>query len=156
MMPVCRARRCGHVVLSAESAERPTIHHCQSLNVTWLLCHPDLSGSRIDDLYLPLRVTSSHLSPEGKVCRLRLGRLMAAGQGRLHWAIGDANGHLGLAADQSAECLGDEEGGPIAPGPTAGNRYGWLLEAIGRTFAQLGPAAAQSAHPCLERLLSLG
>src|ERR1041385_4845883 len=30
------------------------------------------------------------------------------------------------------------------------------LGAIGRTSAQLGPAAAQSVHPCLERLLPLG
>src|SRR3954471_4946820 len=30
------------------------------------------------------------------------------------------------------------------------------LGAIGHTSAQLGPAAAQSAHPCLEKLLSLG
>src|SRR3954470_17026297 len=30
------------------------------------------------------------------------------------------------------------------------------LGAIGHTSAQLGPAAAQSAHPCLERLLLLG
>src|ERR1041385_108594 len=30
------------------------------------------------------------------------------------------------------------------------------LGAIGRTSAQLGPAAAQSVHPCLEKLLPLG
>ena len=30
------------------------------------------------------------------------------------------------------------------------------LGAIGRTSAQLGPAAAQSVHPCLESLLPLG
>src|SRR4051812_9715381 len=30
------------------------------------------------------------------------------------------------------------------------------LGAIGHTSAQLGPVAAQSAHPCLGRLLSLG
>src|SRR3954466_13735641 len=30
------------------------------------------------------------------------------------------------------------------------------LGAIGHTSAQIGPAAAQSAHPCLVRLFSLG
>ena len=79
-MTICGARRSGLVVLSAESAERSTRHPCQSLDVTWLLCHPDLSGSRIDDLYLPLRVTSSQLSPGDKVCRLRLGQLLALGR----------------------------------------------------------------------------
>src|SRR4051812_7508243 len=113
MMTNCRARRCGLVVLSAESAERSTTHLCQILDVTWLLCHPDISGSRIGDLYLPLRVTSSQLSPEREVCRLRLGQLMAIGQGRLLWAIGSANAHLGPAADPSVECLGDGEGGPV-------------------------------------------
>jgi hypothetical protein len=50
---------------------------------------------------------------EGRVDRLRLGRLLAFGM---------------------VDCLG----------------------AIGRTSAQLGPAAAQLVHPCLESLLPLG
>src|SRR3954465_72651 len=71
------ARRCGLVVLSAKSAERSTPHLCQIFDVTWLLCHPDLSRLRIYDLVL-LPVTDLR----GNFCRgsgaypLRLGRLV--------------------------------------------------------------------------------
>src|SRR3954463_6952037 len=52
MMVNSGARRCGLVVLSAGSTERSTMHLCQIFEVTWLLCHPDLSGLRIYDLVL--------------------------------------------------------------------------------------------------------
>src|ERR1041385_7984094 len=52
MMMNSGARRCGLVVLSAESAERSTTHLCQIFEVTWLLCHPALSGLCIYDLVL--------------------------------------------------------------------------------------------------------
>src|SRR4051812_20245929 len=75
------ARRCGLVVLSAESAERSTTYLCQIFDVTWLLCHPDLSGLHIYDLVLgPSTDLGVNFSRGGKMCRLRLGRLVALGR----------------------------------------------------------------------------
>src|SRR4051812_30289794 len=81
MMVNSGARRCGLVVLSAESAERSTTHLCQIFDVTWLLCHPDLSGLRIYDLVLgPSTGLGVNFSKGGKLYRLRLGRLVVLGR----------------------------------------------------------------------------
>ena len=74
------ARRCGLVILSTESAERSTTHLCQIFEVTWLLCHPDLSGLRIDGSVLASPSNLGSLYPDGDVYRLRLGRLLALGR----------------------------------------------------------------------------
>src|ERR1041385_7027687 len=63
MMMNSGARRCGLVVLSAESAKRSTTHLCQIFEVTWLLCHPDLLGLRIYDLVLGLPTGRGSTSP---------------------------------------------------------------------------------------------
>src|SRR3954462_10316246 len=81
MMMNSRARRCGLVVLSAESSERSTTYLCQIFDVTWLLCHPDLSGLRIYDLILgPPTGLRVNFSRDGGMHRLRLGRLVALGR----------------------------------------------------------------------------
>src|ERR1041385_5151732 len=157
MMKNSGARRCGLVVLSAESAKRSTTHLRQIFDVTWLLCHPDLSGLRIYDLVLVLLTgLEVNSSRGGESYRLRLGRLVALGKvdcsrqsaasmpisaqlraNRMLVLVMNRVGRLRLGrllAFGTADCLG----------------------AIGRTPAQLGPAAAQPVHPCLERLLSLG
>src|ERR1041385_968604 len=78
MMVNSGARRCGLVVLSAESAERSTTHLCVIFDVTCLLCHPDLSGLRIYDLVLgPSTGLGVNFSKGGRLYRLRLGRLVA-------------------------------------------------------------------------------
>src|SRR3954466_6105565 len=75
------SRRCGLVVLSAESAERSTTYLCQIFDVTWILCHPDLSGLRIYDLVLgPPTGLGVNFSRGGRLHRLRLGRLVALGR----------------------------------------------------------------------------
>src|ERR1044072_1081170 len=152
MMTTCEARRSGLVVLSAESAERSTTHPCQSLDVTWLLCHPDLSGLRING-FVPAPPTGpGSTSLEEEVCRLRLGRLLALGKVDCLLAIGHASAISAQLRANRMNSSALKNGGPVAPGPTVSNRYGRLLSAIGRTPALLGPAAAQSAHPCLEEL----
>src|SRR3954463_6937221 len=81
MMMNNRARRCGLVVLSAESTERSTSHLCQIFDVTWLLCHPDLSGLRIYDLVLVPATDLRVNFPRGsRSYRLRLGRLVVPGK----------------------------------------------------------------------------
>src|ERR1041385_5340679 len=76
-----RARRCGLVVLSAESAERSTPYLCQIFDVTWPLCHPDLSGLRIYDLVLiPPTDIGVNFSKGNRLYRLRLGRLVVLGE----------------------------------------------------------------------------
>src|ERR1041385_6544278 len=81
MMMNSGARRCGLVVLSAESAERSTLHLCQIFDVTWPLCHPDLSGLRIYDLVLvPLTDLRVNFSRGSRSYRLRLGRLVVLGR----------------------------------------------------------------------------
>src|ERR1041384_4984825 len=135
MMTICEARRSGLVVLSAESAERSTTHPYQSLDVTWLLCHPDLSGLRINGfvLALPIGPGSTFLG-EGGVTTAP-GPTVSSRQGRLLLGNRPRWCYLGPAAGQSAEFLGTEKGEPVAPGPTVSNQYGWLLSAIGRTPA---------------------
>src|SRR3954469_5157366 len=144
MMAACRARRCGLVGLSAESAERSTTHLLQIFDVTWLLCHPDLPGLRIYDP-VPGAPTGLGSTLRDGVCRYRLGQLLTSGRVDYSTAIGHVSGYLGPAAVQSGDLLWWLKVGPIAPGPTVGIRYGRLLGATGRTTAQLGPAAAQSA-----------
>src|SRR4051812_43219561 len=124
MMTKCRARRCGLVVLSTESAERSTTHLCQILDVTWLLCHPDLSGLRINVFVLAPPSGPGSTFPGGRDVPTAPGPIVSSRQSRLPWAIGHAGACLGPAADQSDERLGTKKGGPVAPGPTAGNRYG--------------------------------
>src|SRR3954464_7215217 len=81
MMMNSGARRCGLVVLSAESAERSTTYLCHIFDVTWLLCHPDLSGLRIYDLVLgPPIGLGVNFSRDGEMFRLRLGRLVGLGR----------------------------------------------------------------------------
>src|SRR3954462_8299415 len=104
MMTTCRARRCCLVVLSAESAERSTTHLRQIFNVTWLLCHPDLSGLRIYDP-VPGATTGLGSTLRNGVCRLRLGRLLASDRADCSVAIGHVSGHLGPAAVQSDSIL---------------------------------------------------
>src|ERR1041384_7759097 len=100
MMTDCRARRCGLVVLSAESMERSTTHLCQILDVTWLLCHPDLSGLRINGFVLasPSDLGSTFLG--GRGVPTVPGPTAGSRQGRLLWALGRAGAYLGPAADQ--------------------------------------------------------
>src|SRR4051812_33924865 len=104
MMTACRARRRGFVVLSAESAERSTTHLCQIFDVTWLLCHPDLSGLRIYDP-VPRDPTGLGSTLQDGVCRLRLGQLLASGRADCSVAIGRVSGYLGPAAVQSDSLL---------------------------------------------------
>src|SRR3954464_12629635 len=81
MMMNSGARRCGLVVLSAKSAERSTTYLCQIFDLIWLLCRPDLSGLRIYDLVLgPLTGLGVNFSRDGKMFRLRLGRLVGLGR----------------------------------------------------------------------------
>src|SRR3954465_4470859 len=130
MMTACRTRRCCLVILSAESAERSTTHLSQIFDVTWLLCHPDLSGLRIYDT-VPGAPTGLGSNLRDGVCRLRLGRLLTSGRADCSRAIGHVSGHLGPAAVQSDDLLWWRKVGPIAPGPTAGIWYGRLLGATG-------------------------
>src|ERR1041385_9184726 len=157
MMVNSGARRCGLVVLSAESAERSTTNLCQIFDVTWLLCHPDLSGLRIYDLVLVLLTgLGVNFSRGGKLYRLRLGRLVALG--RVDCSRQSAASTLISAQLQTNRLI------VLVMKRVARLRLGRLLAfgtadclvLIGHTPAQLGPAAAQSVHPCLERLLSLG
>ena len=80
MMVNSGARRCVLVVLSAESAKRSTPYLCQIFDVTWPLCHPDLSGLRIYDLVLvPPTDIGVNFSRGSRLYRLRLGRLVVLG-----------------------------------------------------------------------------
>src|SRR4051812_10518053 len=106
MITGCRARRCGLVVLSAESAERSTTHLCQIFDVTWLLCHPDLSGLRIYDL-VPGAPTGIGSTLQDGVCRLRLGRLLAPDMVDFSVSIGHVNAYLDAAVVQSDDLLDD-------------------------------------------------
>src|SRR3954462_6019618 len=106
MMTTCRARRCCLVVLSAESAERSTTHLRQIFDVTWLLCHPDLSGLRIYDP-IPGAPTGLGSTLQDGVGRLRLGRPLAPGMIDCSVAIGHVSAYLGPAATQSDNLLGD-------------------------------------------------
>src|SRR4051812_18237249 len=106
MITGCRARRCGLVVLSAESAERSTTHLCQIFDVTWLSCHPDLSGLRIYDL-VPGAPTGPGSNLQDGGYRLRLGRLLALDMIDCSRSIGHVIAHLGPAAVQSVDHLGD-------------------------------------------------
>src|ERR1041385_6615978 len=75
------ARRCGLVALSAESAERSTPYLSRIFDVTWPLCYPDLPGLRIYDPAPGLPTGPGvNFSKSSKVCRLRLGRLVALGR----------------------------------------------------------------------------
>src|SRR4051812_47949215 len=153
MMVNSGARRCGLVVLSVESAERSTTYLCQIFDVTWLLCHPDLSGLCIYDLVLgPLTGLGVNFSRDGRMCRLRLGRLVALGRV-------DCSRQLAASMPITAQLRANRMivlvmkrvdrlslGRPLVFGTAD------FLGAIGHTPAQLGPAAAQSVHPCLERL----
>src|SRR3954465_13682151 len=86
MMMNSGARRGGLVVLSAESAERSTPYLCQIFDVTWLLCHPDLSGLRIYDPVLESPTGFGvNFSRGGRFYRLRLGRLVALGEVDCSW-----------------------------------------------------------------------
>src|SRR4051812_27366327 len=81
MMTNSDTRRCGLVVLSAESAERSTPYLCQIFDVTWLLCHPDLSGLNIYGPILgSLTGLGVNFSRGGRLYRLRLGRLVVLGK----------------------------------------------------------------------------
>src|ERR1041385_4639797 len=157
MMVNSGARRCGPVVLSAESAERSTAHLCQIFDVTWLLCHPDLSGLRIYDLVLVLLTgLGVNFSRGGKLYRLRLGRLVALG--RVNCSRQSA-ASMPISAQLRANqmiVLVMKRGDRLRLGRLLAFGMADCLGAIGRTPAQLGPTAAQSVHPCLERLLSLG
>src|SRR3954462_10558090 len=104
MMTTCRARRCCLVVLSAESAERSTTHLRQIFDVTWLLCHPDLSGLRIYDP-VPGAPAGLGSTLQDGVCRLRLDRLLASGRADCSLAIGRVSAYLGPAAVQSDSLL---------------------------------------------------
>src|SRR3954470_11787278 len=112
-MATCRARRCGLVVLSAASAERSTTHLWQIFDVTWLLCHPDLSGLRIYDT-VPGAPTGFGSTLRDGVCRLRLGRLLTSGRADCSRSIAHVSGHLGKAAVQSDDLLLRRKVGPIA------------------------------------------
>src|SRR3954465_920868 len=137
MMMNSGASCCSHVVLSAESAKRSTTHLCQIFDVTWPLCHPDLSGLRIYDL-VPGASTGPGSTLQDGVCRLRLGRLLALGMVDCSVSIGHVSAYLDPAAVQSDDPLGD--------GRMAQSRLGRLMEfgtvdflgAIGRTPAQVG------------------
>ena len=106
--------------------------------------------------YLLLRLILGQLLPYGELYRLRLGRLLALGRV-------DCSGQSAMPVPISAQ-LQPSRLTTLAMKRVDRLRLGRLLAlgtadflgAIGRTFAQLGPAAAQFAHPCLERLLSLG
>src|ERR1043165_1090147 len=117
MMTICEARRSGLVVLSAESAERSTTHPCQSLDVTWLLCHPDLSGLRINGFVLAPPTGPGSTFPGGGVPTAP-GPTVSSRQGRLLLGNRPRWCYLDPAVGQSAEFLGTEKGGPVAPGPT--------------------------------------
>src|ERR1041385_7479202 len=81
MMMNSEARRCGLVVLSAESAERSTPYLCRIFDATWPPCYPDLPGLRIYDPVPGLPTGPGvNFSRRSKVCRLRLGRLVALGR----------------------------------------------------------------------------
>ena len=151
------ARRCGLVVLSAESAERSTTHLCQIFGVTWLLCHPDLSGLRIYDLVLvPPTNIGVNFSKGSRLYRLHLGRLVVLGGV-------DCSGQSTVQMPTSAQLranrmivLVKKRVDRLRLGRLLAFGTADCLGAIGRTPAQLGPAADQSVHPCPERLLSLG
>src|SRR3954465_11906620 len=98
----CRTRRCCLVILSAESVERSTTHLCQIFDVTWLLCHPDLSRLRIYDL-VPGSPTRPGSTLQDGVGRLRLGRLLAPGMIDCSMSIGHVSAYLGPAAVQSGD-----------------------------------------------------
>src|SRR3954465_10235814 len=134
MMTACRARRCGLVVLYAESAERSITHFWQIFGVTLVLCRLDLLGLSI---YGPVPGAPTGLGSTLRdgVCRLRLGRLLTSGRADFSREIGHVSGHLGPAAVQSDDLLWWRK-----VGPTAGIRYGRLLGATGCTPANLGPA----------------
>src|SRR3954469_12509271 len=102
MMMNSGASCCSHVVLSAESAERSTTHLCQIFEVTWLPCHPDLSGLRIYDLVLGASTSPGSTLQDGGY-RLRLGRLLALGIDDCSGSIGHAGAYLSPTAAQSVE-----------------------------------------------------
>src|ERR1041385_4597927 len=152
-----RARRCGLVVLSAESAERSTPYLCQIFDVTWPPCHPDLSGLHIYDLVIvPPTGVGVNFYKGSRLFRLRLGRLVVLGEVDCSGAIGLADAYLGPAAGQSDDRLGERRVDQLCLDRLLASGTADCLGAIGRTSAQLGPAATQLVHPCLEMLLSLG
>src|SRR3954468_13697750 len=111
--------------------------------MTWLLCHPDLSGLRIYDL-VPGAPTGIGSTLQDGVCRLRLGRLLAPDMVDCSVSIGHVSAYLGPAAVQSDGLLDN--------GRLARSRRGRLLAfgtvdclgAIGRMSSQLSPTASQS------------
>src|SRR4051812_25443153 len=107
MMMNSGATNCCLVVLSAESAERSTTHLGQICEVTWLLCHPDLSGLRIYDLVPGAPTGPRSTLGNGEEYRLHLGRLVALGMVDYSRSIGHASAYLGPAAAQSVERLCD-------------------------------------------------
>src|ERR1041385_1539944 len=157
MMMNSGARRCGLVALSAESAERSTPHLCQIFDVAWPLCHPDISGLHIYDLVLvPSTGLGVRFFRGSRLHRLRLGRLVVLGGV-------DCSGQSAVQMPTSAQLRANRMI-VLVKNRVDRLRLGRLLAfgtadclgEIGRTAAQLGPAAAQSVPPCLERLLSLG
>ena len=103
--------------------------------MTWLLCHPDLSGLCIYDLVLGAPIGPGSTLRDGEDYRLRLGRRLALGLTDCSMPIGHAGAQLGPAAVQSVEYVSD--------GRMARLRLGRLLafgtvdcpKAIGRTSA---------------------
>src|ERR1041385_1588940 len=150
MMVNSGARRCGLVALSTEPAERSTTHLCQIFDVTWLLCHPDLSGLRIYDLVLgPSTDLGVNFSRGGKLYQLRLGRLGALGRVD---CSGQSAASMPLSAQLRASrmiVLVMKRVDRLRLGRLQAFGTADCLGAIGRMSAQLGPAAAQSVHPCL-------
>src|SRR3954470_2664355 len=111
--------------------------------MTWLLCHPDLSGLRIYDL-VPGAPTGLGSTPQDGVCRLRLGRLLAPGMVDCYVSIGHVSAYLGPAAVQSNDLLDDGRWARLRLGRLLAFGTVDYLGAIDRTSAQPGPAAAQS------------
>src|SRR3954467_11102849 len=122
--------------------------------MTWLLCHPDLSGLRIYDPVPGAPTGLGSTLPDG-VCRLRLGRLLAPGMTDCSVAIGHVNAYLGPVAVQSDDLGGDG----CADCAWADCWHSVRPIAWGQSAVRL-PSSAQHEpnrhQPCLERLLSLG
>src|ERR1041385_2815911 len=140
MMMNSEARRCGLVVLSAESAERSTPYLCRIFDATWPPCYPDLPGLRIYDPVSGLWTGPGvNFSRRSKVCRLRLGRLVALGRV-------DCSRQSAVPTPTSAQLRA--------------NRMVFLMTMgwTGCVWAdcQARPSCSPICHPCLERLLPLG
>ena len=103
--------------------------------MTWLLCHPDLSGLRIYDLVPGAPTGPGSTLRDGEDYRLLLCRLLALGLINCSMSIGHAGAQLGPEVAQLVDSRRD--------GRMARSRLGRLLafgmadcyEAIGRTSA---------------------